>query len=151
MEKKYIQSAGVILLFTGMCKFISACGGAPILQFWDPLFNISFRHLLWFVGGGECVVGLFCFVGGRTMIQAAIVAWLSTAFLIYRLALIWIGYHRPCMCMGNLTDALHIPAQTADNALKLVLAYLLLGSWATLVHLLRWRILHFVGLRLSVL
>jgi hypothetical protein len=39
--------------------------------------------------------------------------------------------------MGNLTDALHIPPQTADTAMKIILAYLLLGSYGTLFWL--WR------------
>jgi hypothetical protein len=64
-------------------------------------------------------------------------AWLSTSFLIYRFGLVWAGYHKPCPCLGNLTDALHIPPQTADTAMKIILAYLLIGSYATLFWL--WR------------
>jgi len=39
--------------------------------------------------------------------------------------------------MGNLTDALHIPPQIADTAMKIILAYLLIGSYASLFWL--WR------------
>jgi cbb3-type cytochrome oxidase subunit 3 len=39
--------------------------------------------------------------------------------------------------MGNLADALHIPPQIADTAMKIILAYLLIGSYATLFWL--WR------------
>ena len=41
--------------------------------------------------------------------------------------------------MGNLTDALHIPPQTADTAMKIILAYLLIGSYASLFWLWRQR------------
>jgi hypothetical protein len=34
--------------------------------------------------------------------------------------------------MGYFTDALHIPPQTADTVMKIILAYLLIGSYATL-------------------
>jgi hypothetical protein len=34
--------------------------------------------------------------------------------------------------MGNLTDALHISPQVADTAIKIILVYLLLGSYAAL-------------------
>jgi cbb3-type cytochrome oxidase subunit 3 len=36
-------------------------------------------------------------------------------------------------------DALHIPPQTADTAMKIILAYLLLGSYAMLFWLWRQR------------
>jgi hypothetical protein len=49
------------------------------------------------------------------------------------------GYHKPCNCLGNLTDALHIPLQTADTAMKIVLGYLLIGSYAILFWLWRQR------------
>ncbi|MGH7977270.1 MAG: hypothetical protein ACREC8_11490, partial [Limisphaerales bacterium] len=67
------------------------------------------------------------------------IAWLATNFFIYRLGLIHIGYHKPCSCLGTLTDALHIPAQTADTAMKIILAYLLIGSYTALLWLWRQR------------
>jgi len=41
------------------------------------------------------------------------------------------GWHRPCGCLGNLTDLdlLGISPHTADTIMKLVLAYLLVGSY----------------------
>jgi hypothetical protein len=41
--------------------------------------------------------------------------------------------------LGNLTDALHISPQTGDIAMKIILAYLLIGSYATLFWLWRQR------------
>jgi hypothetical protein len=52
--------------------------------------------------------------------------------LVYRLGLWWMDWHRPCNCLGNLTDALHISPQAADNVMKVLLAYLLIGSYALL-------------------
>lgn len=84
------------------------------------------------VGGVELVIALLCLATRRVWLQLGLVAWLATNFLVYRLGLLWIGYHRPCGCLGNLTDALGISPKTADVAMKLVLAYLLVGSYAAL-------------------
>jgi len=53
---------------------------------------------------------------------------LATNFVVYRVGLWWIGWHRPCGCLGNLTDLLGISPHTADTIMKLVLAYLLAGT-----------------------
>ena len=80
----------------------------------------------------ELIVALICFFGRRIGLQSGLVAWLATNFLLYRLSLGWIGYEKPCGCLGNLTDALHLSPQTADTAMKIVLAYLLIGSYTAL-------------------
>ena len=98
---------------------------------------IEFHDLLRVVGGLELVVALVCFFSKRVYLQAGLVAWLTTNFVMYRLGLLWVGYHKPCPCLGNLTDMLHISSQTADTAMKIILAYLLIGSYATLFWL--WR------------
>ena len=52
--------------------------------------------------------------------------------MLLRFGLWWMGWHKPCNCLGNLTDALHLSPQTADNIMKVVLAYLLIGSYGLL-------------------
>jgi hypothetical protein len=42
---------------------------------------------------------------------------------------------KPCKCLGNLTDAIHIPPQTAESVMKITLAYLLVGSYVTLFYI----------------
>ena len=135
--RTFLYSAGVLLLGTALAKFVSATGSARILQSPDPLFSIPFRSLFWGVGSIEAVIGLVCFFGRRLAMQAGLVAWLGTNFVVYRLGLLWVGYHRPCPCLGNLTDAIHIPPATANAGMKVILAYLLIGSYGTLFWL--WR------------
>jgi len=134
---KFIYSSGILLVITALAKLISSFGSGTILQMRDPLTGFQFQDLFRIVGGIEVAVALVCIFGKRTWLQAGLVAWLATSFLAYRIGLVAVGYHRPCSCMGNLTDALHIPPQTADTAMKIILAYLLLGSYATLFWL--WR------------
>jgi hypothetical protein len=51
------------------------------------------------------------------------------------MSLVWLGYHKPCHCLGNLTDALNISPAAADTSMEVLLAYLLLGSYAILIWL----------------
>lgn len=79
----------------------------------------------------ELTVALVCFFANRMAAQVGLLAWLATNLVVYRLGLIWLG-QKPCSCLGNLTDALHIPPQIADTTMKIILGYLLLGSYTTL-------------------
>jgi hypothetical protein len=133
----FFVSAGIILVITGVAKIWSAFGSAGLLVVIDPLFRIRFSHLLLLAGNVELLVACFCFFGRRHEVEACMLALLATTFMGYRLGLILAEYHRPCSCLGNLTDALHISPQLADNVMKGVLAYLLIGSYATLFWL--WR------------
>jgi methylamine utilization protein MauE len=135
----FIFFSGVLLFLTAIAKLISAGGGVRILQEHDPILSLTFRCVFLIVGLFELAVALVCLFGKRIELQAGLIALLATNFAVYRLGLIWIGYHRPCKCLGNLTDALHIPPQTADTAMKIILAYLLIGSYATLFWLWRQR------------
>jgi hypothetical protein len=134
LARMFIVSAGVILLITAIAKIISAHSDTRILQMPDPVFFVSFRHILWAAGMLELVVAVICLTGRFVRLQAGLVALLATTFLIYRLGLASVGWQRPCPCLGNLTDAIHVSPQVADNVMKGVLAYLLVGSCGILFH-----------------
>ncbi len=89
------------------------------------------------IGVAEIVIALICFFSKRQTLALGLVAWISTSFVVYRLGLWWMDWHRPCSCLGNLTDALQISPQVADNIMKVVLVYLLVGSYGLL--LLEWQ------------
>jgi hypothetical protein len=133
----FVYSAGVLLAITAIAKFVSSAGDNRVLQNPDPIMAIPFRNFFWFVGTIEFMVALVCFFGKRLELKIGLIAWLATSFLVYRLGSLLVGYRKPCPCMGNLTDALHIPEQTAETAMKIILAYLLIGSYAILFWL--WR------------
>jgi hypothetical protein len=125
-------------LLTATAKFVSSAGSAKILLHRDPLSGLQFGDLFRIVGCVEVVVALVCIFNKRIWLPMGLVVWLATSFLVYRIGLVWVGYKKPCPCLGNLTDALHIPPQTADTAMKIILAYLLIGSYGILFHL-WWR------------
>jgi hypothetical protein len=120
-----------------LAKAFSAIGPARALDVGDPLIGIPFRQLLLLVGLVELLIAFFCLFTDKRRLSLLAVAWISTNFLVYRLGLWFIGWHRPCGCMGSLTDLLHISPRLADNIMKGVLAYLLIGSYALLIA--QWR------------
>jgi len=128
----FVKSAGVLLIATATAKLVSALGHAKILEVLDPVLRISYRGLFFAVGGIELAVAVYSLVGRKPVVQLCLIAWLATNFLIYRLALLALGWQKPCGCLGNLTDAIHVPPGTADLILKAGLLYMLVGSYVAL-------------------
>ena len=135
----FVVSAALILALTGLAKCWTAFGQARILANADPFLGLSFGHLMLIVGVLELVIASTCFLAKSKKFKLALIALLATNFLVYRIGLLWIGWHKPCSCLGNLTDVLHIRPHVADAAMKIILAYLLIGSYGTLFWLWRQR------------
>ena len=117
----------------------SAFDNAELLRRLDPILNIQFGHLMLAAGISELIVAIFCLFSKSKTTANILVAFLAGSLMVYRFGLWWIGWRRACSCLGNLTDALHIPPHTADTAMKIILVYLLIGSYATLFWLWRQR------------
>lgn len=137
LVKSFICSAGILFAITAVSKFISSFGSAGILQASDPILTISFRIVFRIVGSVELVTALFCFFGKPVILQTGLIALLTTNFVVYHLGVILLGYHKPCPCLGNLTDALHISPHTAGTVMEIILTYLLITSYVMLFWL--WR------------
>ncbi len=134
----FVKVAGTILAITGIAKVWSGFGNSKFLAVVDPIIGIKFGTLMLLVGVAEIAIALVCFFSKRQTLALGLVAWMSTNFVVYRLGLWWMDWKKPCSCLGNFTDALHISPQTADNIMKVLLAYLLIGSFG----LLFWRANH---------
>jgi hypothetical protein len=139
IARAFLYTAATLFVITAAAKALSSFGNAKMLLQSDPIFGFQFRHLFQVVAALELAVAASCLRTNQVGFSTGLVAWLATTFIAYRLGLLWVGWHRPCSCLGNLTDALHIPPQTADNAMKVILAYLLIGSYASLFWLWRQR------------
>jgi len=126
-------SAGVILAITGCAKIMSALGDGLILQLHDPVLGIPFGQLMAVVGCSELLIAAVCLLRRWPNVGVALVAWLSTTFLMYRVGLWSVHWKRPCPCLGHLMDALRISPEAADWIAKTLLAYLLVGSFAVLL------------------
>ncbi len=135
--KYFALSAGVVLSIAGLAKVWTGLGDSQLLVVVDPILGIRFKHLMLLMGVGEIAIALVCFFVQRQTLALGLVAWLSTNFVVYRLGLWWMNWKKPCGCLGNLTDALGISPQAADNIMKVLLAYLLIGSYGLLIW--QWR------------
>lgn len=135
----FTQSAGVIFFVTGLSEIWSALGQAEVLHRIDPILHLKFSYLMFIAGVTEISVAIICLVGKVQSFARVAVAWLATSLFTYRIGLWWIGWHRPCNCLGNLTDAIHISPQLADDLMKCLLTYLLMGSYIALLWLWRQR------------
>jgi hypothetical protein len=128
----FLVSAGVLLLITAVGKLVASGGNAPVLLTIDPITGLAFGTMFFVVGLLELIIAHACFAWTDIGWRAGAVAWLSTCILVYRLCLVWVGYHKPCGCLGSFTQALHLSPETADTIMKIVLGYLLVGSYACL-------------------
>ncbi len=135
--KIFVVSAGALLFLTAAAKIISACGSVRVLQAPEPIFLLSYRGLLWILGIAELITAMFCFLSKNRVLQCGLIAWLSTNFIIYRVAFFLAGFKKPCPCLGNITDTLNISSQTAELFLKATLFYLFFGSVTALFWI--WR------------
>jgi len=137
MEACFVVSAGGLLAATALGKGFSAIGSARALDMPDPLVGVPFRQLLLLVSLAELLIAFFCLFTDKRQLSLLAVVWMSSNFLVYRVGLWFIGWHHPCACMGSLAGMLHLSDQAADNIMKGVLAYLLIGSYGILLR--EWR------------
>jgi hypothetical protein len=138
-NQAFKYSVALLLIITAAAKLVASGSQERILELPDPIFLISLRYMLWIGSGMELVVALVCLSAKQTWMQSTAIAWLATNLLLYRISLWLVGYHQPCLCLGRLTDGIRMSPATTDTIIKVVLAYLLVGSYATLFWLWRQR------------
>jgi glucan phosphoethanolaminetransferase (alkaline phosphatase superfamily) len=132
MQMAFTRLAAFVLLVTAIAKLWSVFQGSRLLDDTDPLIQVPFTVLLLIAAALELCVMAICLF--RPTVNGLVaVVWLCSLFLSYRIGLWWVGWQKPCSCLGNLTDALHISPQLADNIMKGLLAFMLLGSISLLI------------------
>lgn len=131
--KLFIASAGSILLAAALIRFIIAAGNAQIMTLPEPMLGIPLRLAVLMVGGIELAVALICLFGKQIRVQAGLVAWLSTNFIVFWIGLVWMNYHLQATCIGSLTDPLHFSGGMIGFAIQLLPFGLLAGSYVALL------------------
>lgn len=130
---RFVMSSATILVVTGMAKIWAAMGDVTLLTVSDPVFGVPFKSLMLAVAVVELAVAIACLLFRPSRLPVHLVAGLASGFLIYRIGLWWMDWVKPCSCLGNLTDALRLTPQTADLLVKVLLVYLLTGSYALML------------------
>lgn len=131
----FLSSASCIFFVSGGAKIVSVIAGGEVLQTLDPIVGMRLGNLFSVVGVAELMVAAVCLLGKRARMQAGLVLWVGMALLLYRIGLAWVGIPRTCGCLGSVTAALGVPVVQADQVMKALLLYLLVGSTITL-----WRL-----------
>ena len=129
----FIYSAAIILFIAAAAKLLSATGSAQALDASDSVLYLSHRHLFLLEGGLELVMSAFLLMSRNSKTQTALIAWLATNFLVYRLGLWWMGAPNLCNCLGNLDDYLPLSPRFINAVAYASLAWLLIGSWMLLM------------------
>jgi len=102
IQERFIYSAAVILFITGAAKLVSSLGAAETLDHPDSLLILSHRHILLLLSMVELGLSAFFLLGRNAKMKIALIAWLATNFLMYRVGLWWMGAPNLCNCLGNL-------------------------------------------------
>jgi hypothetical protein len=136
----FARTAVVVLAVTAVLKLVAATGEGRILAQPDPfLAFFSNRQIMVLAALLEAfVVSLILWEGDRLR-QAALVAWIGTVFLMYRAGLWWVGYEGACPCLGNVTRSIGLSPAMEDLGVKVLLGYLVLGSYFVVVWEVVWR------------
>lgn len=117
-----------MLVAIGIAKIASGLGTSDMLKEMDPLLGVPNRSLITLVGCGEVALGAYCLFGSDGRRKGILLTWLGLAFLSYRIGLWWIGYKKPCTCLGNVADKIGLSDLAADNIMKAVLSFLILAG-----------------------
>lgn len=131
----FIRWSGALLLALALVNLINAGTSEASLIVLDPLLGIPFRLAVLVVGGLELVVALICLFGCQAPLQSGLIAMLVTNFMVYRVGLLWQGCPTQWGCLGNPLDQLKFFSGTADEAMFLIFAFLLVGSCVAAVWL----------------
>jgi hypothetical protein len=136
----FIFSAALILLVTSIAKLFTAFnppGVVGILDIKDPVLGIKNRDLMFCAGLLELVVTLVLFFGKKNLPKLILITWLGTNFALYRLMFLLAAPGKPCPCLGNFADVVHIDRSDLHAILTFFTGYFLLGGISMLF--LEWR------------
>ncbi|MCX8156765.1 MAG: hypothetical protein N3J91_10010 [Verrucomicrobiae bacterium] len=127
-ESLFHTSAATILCLTAVCKLISVTGEARVMALADPIIRfVSLRQLLLWTALLELGVAWYLFNGRNIRARNYLLLWLCGLFIAYRVGL-WLMQYKGCSCLGTVTQWLPVSAGTVDLVMKLILAYLGIGS-----------------------
>jgi len=124
----------LLLLLTGAAKIFSAVAGeSGILDTVDPVFGIAFTKLMLLAGVLEIMISIVCLKIVSLRKKLFVLAWFSVLLFLYRIDLWSLHFDAHCPCLGNLTDALGIPANVVDSVTIYLLAYLIITNCGGLI------------------
>jgi hypothetical protein len=136
----YLGSVAFLLGLTALAKFYSATGSAKILDLREALLPLTNRQALLLLGLLELVISLGLLFGRNDTMKLISIAWLSSNFVLYRVASFLLVVGRPCPCLGSITEKLPFNPSVIDQILLYLVIYMFMGSLLFLMALRRQRL-----------
>jgi hypothetical protein len=140
MQKRWHElffrlSCALVLTLTALLKLLTVAVDSDQLQAADPVLAFFPGWLLITITAViELGVASYLIFGRVVQNQIKAIAWLSTAFVLYRAGLMAVGYSAPCTCLGlALSWVTFAKMWHLDLALKIFLAYMFTISWGMLL------------------
>jgi hypothetical protein len=133
VRKSFFGSAGAVLALTAVAKLISAFGTAELLGRPDHLLLLPYRWILLGVAAIELVVVGVLASSIAPKVKLLSLLWLSSSFILYRLAKWVFNVPDPCHCLGQIAANLPMTPETLNLLLKGLIVYLFGGSLALLI------------------
>ena len=139
VSRCFVATVAVILGTTAIFKLITLVLGWSQLGRPDPLiFVLSNRYLLTMVVALELCVAITLLRSQDDVLKLQLVAWISTAFVAYRVGLFAIGHELKCFCLGRAESWLLWAREgNVDSVMKGVLVFMFIGSYSLLAFHLR--------------
>lgn len=131
-KRTFLILAATVLITAGLVKLISAGGEARSLNLRDPLLILTNRQVFLVVGLLEVGLAGYLLFGKNLKLQFLALAWLTTNFAAYRLALWWGNIAKPCGCLGNAMDWSPWLMKHQDSVMKGLLLFMLVGAYGFL-------------------
>lgn len=139
IRRWYLFSTTSVLCLTSIAKLYSATGSAKILDLTEALLPLTNRQTLLLLGAIELVIALALVLGRNDAVKLICIIWLSSNFVLYRVASFLLVVGRPCPCLGSITERLPFKPAVIDRLLVCLVVYMLLGSCFFLVTFWRGR------------
>lgn len=132
-RKHFVNIVVCILAVTCLLKAISVFQHVRALDTYDFLFySLTIRMVMVLACLAEMFTILFLVSRKVTRFQKlTLIMWLSSAFMVYRVAAFLTGAAEPCPCLGNIYGWLRgiVSHSTINWTLKVMVTYLFVGSY----------------------
>lgn len=117
---------GLLLLATATAKFFTLHDDPKYLYEEDPVLLVSWRTVMFLAASVESGIALICFLASRSRIAPVSITWFAAMAIIYRVGLQWLGYQKPCRCMGSFAEVVGIQESVLERVLVGGLVFLIL-------------------------
>lgn len=124
-----VPLAGAILFFLGSAEILGGLARTTFASMQDPVFGISFGHVMLIFGLAQVCVAFLCLFTNRKVLSLSLVAWLSMIFVVYRAGLWSLGWY---YSSGFKMTPIGISLTDTDIILSLSSFLLLVVSLSTL-------------------